>query len=131
MSEATARQGGSDARRADGIAALAAMFGVDPSEVVPLLREQWGEYMTEGALSSAGHAWRENELTPRERSLIVVACILSQSGVEERLRGHLRFARHNGADDAELEELIALSAVYVGYPKATTAMEILREVVAE
>jgi alkylhydroperoxidase/carboxymuconolactone decarboxylase family protein YurZ len=52
---------------------------------------------------------------------------VSQAGVEERLRGHVRWAIAHGSNRVELEELVTLLAVYVGYPRASIAMEIVRQ----
>ena len=92
-----------------------------------ILEEMWGRDMAAEALLSAAPAWQGNVLSWRDRSLIVVSSLVTQGGVDARLRGHLRLARTNGASEAELEQLVAMLAVYVGYPKATTAMEILRD----
>ena len=115
------------ARRAEGIAAYASQFGLAEEEVVPFMAAMLGEHMAEEAQHSAAAAWRENALSRRDRSLIVIASLITQGGVDARLRGHLRWAPENGATREELEELVALLAVYVGYPKASTGMELLRE----
>jgi 4-carboxymuconolactone decarboxylase len=70
-------------------------------------------------------------LTLRERSLVVVAALAAQGGVEGRLRSHVRWALDHGATPDELDALVALLAVYAGYPRASTASEVIREVVAE
>jgi 4-carboxymuconolactone decarboxylase len=54
-----------------------------------------------------------------------------QGGVEARLRTHARWALDHGATPQELEALATLLAVYAGYPKASVAMEIFRDVIAE
>ena len=114
-------------RRTEGISVLASQLGVSEQEVPSILEEMWGGDMAAEALLSAAPAWQGNVLSWRDRSLIVVSSLVTQGGVDARLRGHLRFAHTNGASRAELEQLVGMLAVYVGYPKATTAMEILRE----
>jgi 4-carboxymuconolactone decarboxylase len=114
-------------RRAEGIAAYASQFGVPEAEVPAMMAAMLGEQMAEEAQHSAAAAWRENALTRRDRSLIVIASLITQGGVDSRLRGHLRWALENGATREELEQLVSLLAVYVGYPKASLAMELLRE----
>lgn len=118
-------QGG---RRAAGIAAYAQQFGVTEDDVEAHLAGLVGERMAGEAIESAGGgAWSDEPLTLRERSLVVVACLATQGGVDARLRGHLRYARHNGATYEELEEVLTLLAIYAGYPRASTAMEVLRD----
>ncbi len=114
-------------RRAEGIAAYASQFGIPEGEVVPFMAGMLGEHMAAEAQHSAGPAWRDNALSRRDRSLIVIASLITQGGVDARLRGHLRWAPENGVTRGELDELVALLAVYVGYPKASTGMELLRE----
>ena len=86
-----------------------------------------GERMTREAINAAGGAWVEDCLSLRDRSLIVVASLVTQGGADARLRGHLRWALDHGATPEELEALITLLAVYAGYPRASTAIELLQE----
>jgi alkylhydroperoxidase/carboxymuconolactone decarboxylase family protein YurZ len=60
-----------------------------------------------------------------------LAALVSQGGVEERLRVHVRWALDHGVTPDELEAMGALLAVYVGYPRASVAAEMIREVLAE
>ena len=115
------------ARRAEGIAAYASQFGISEEEVVPYMEQMLGPLMAEEAQHSAAAAWRDGALSRRDRSLVVVASLVTQGGVDARLRGHLRWAPENGVSRAELDELMALLAVYVGYPKASVGMEALRD----
>lgn len=114
-------------RRARGIAAYASQFGLSEQEVVTHMDALLGPHMASEAQHAAAGAWQEGTLSMRDRSLIVIASLVSQGGVDARLRGHLRWAPQNGATRAELDELMALLAVYVGYPKASVGMELLRE----
>jgi 4-carboxymuconolactone decarboxylase len=86
-----------------------------------------GDRMAREAITAAGGAWVDDCLSPRDRSLIVVASLVTQGGAEQRLRGHLRWALENGATREELEALASLLAVYAGYPRASTAIEVLRD----
>jgi 4-carboxymuconolactone decarboxylase len=86
-----------------------------------------GGRMAREAINAAGGAWVDDCLSLRDRSLIVVAALVAQGGVDPRLRGHLRWAVDHGATRDELEALITLLAVYAGYPRASTAMELLRD----
>jgi len=86
-----------------------------------------GDRMAREAINAAGGAWVDDCLSPRDRSLIVVASLVTQGGAEQRLRGHLLWALGNGATREELEALVTLLAVYAGYPRASTAIELLRD----
>jgi 4-carboxymuconolactone decarboxylase len=111
-----------------GVAAYASQFGIPEAEVPERFSEMVGERMAGEAINAAGGgAWIADSLSLRDRSLIVVAALATQGGVEARLRGHLRWALENGATREELEAMLALLAIYVGYPRASTAMEVLRD----
>jgi 4-carboxymuconolactone decarboxylase len=86
-----------------------------------------GERMAREAIVAAGGAWVEDCLSARDRSLIVVASLVTQGGADRRLRGHLRWALDHGSTRDELEALVTLLAVYAGYPRASAAMEVLRD----
>jgi 4-carboxymuconolactone decarboxylase len=113
-------------RRERGLDAYASQLGIPREEVPAWFAERFGERFAEEAVNAAGGAWPDDCLTLRERSLIVVAALISQGGVEERLRGHVRWAVAHGATREELEALVTLLAVYVGYARASVGMEIVR-----
>jgi 4-carboxymuconolactone decarboxylase len=110
-----------------GLEAYASQFGIEPSEVAAWFEARHGARFGEEAINAAGGAWRDDELGLRDRSIAVVAALIAQGGVESRLRGHLRWAVEHGVTREQLEALVTLLAVYVGYPKASVASEILRD----
>lgn len=115
------------ARRARGLAAYASQFGIAESEVPAHLGALIGDRMAGEAISAAGGgAWEEGTLTLRERSMIVLASLITQGGADARLRGHVRWAVEHGVTADQIEELATLLAVYAGFPRATTAMELIR-----
>ena len=115
-----------------GLDAYASQFRLPRAEVYPSLAQRFGERFATEAVVAAGGAWPENDvLSRRDRSLIVVASLATQGAVDARLRTHVRWALDNGASPDELEALASLLAVYAGYPRASTALEAIREVTAE
>jgi len=56
---------------------------------------------------------------------------VAQGAVDDRLRGHVRWAVEHGSSRDELEALVTLLAVYVGFPRASVAMEVVREELAQ
>jgi 4-carboxymuconolactone decarboxylase len=56
-----------------------------------------------------------------------LTALAAQGGVEERLRPHVRWAVEHGATRAEIEGLLAFLAVYIGYPRASVAIDIARQ----
>jgi 4-carboxymuconolactone decarboxylase len=118
-------------RVARGRAAYASQFRLSEGEAVEELKRTVGERMAAEAINAAGGAWVEDCLSLHDRSLVVLAALATQGGVDERLRVHVRWALDHGVTPEELEAMGALLAVYVGYPRASTAMEVIREVVRE
>jgi 4-carboxymuconolactone decarboxylase len=120
-----------DERWHAGLAAYASQFQIPEDEVHEHLRSLIGERMATEAVLATGAAWTDDCLSLRDRSLVVLAALAVQGGVETRLRTHVRWALDHGATPEELEALAALLAVYAGYPKASVAIEVFREVIAE
>lgn len=77
-----------------------------------------------------GDVWERPQLSKRDRSLIVVATLISTYRPEQ-LRGHLQRALANGLTKEELSEVITHLAFYAGWPAAMTAANVAREVFEE
>ena len=77
-----------------------------------------------------GEVWERPGLSPRDRSLITVASLVSQYSSHE-LPFHLKKALDNGVSRNELVELITHLAFYSGWPTASTALAIARQVFEE
>jgi 4-carboxymuconolactone decarboxylase len=74
-----------------------------------------------------GEVWKRPGLSPRDRSLITVATLVALYRTNE-LPFHLRLALQNGVTRAELGELITHLAFYAGWPTASSAAGIARQV---
>jgi len=118
-------------RVARGRAAYASQFRLPEAEAVEELKRIVGERMAAEAINAAGGAWVDDSLSLRDRSLVVLAALITQGSVEDRLRVHIRRALDHGVTPGELEALAALLAVYVGYPRASVAMETIRQMLTE
>jgi 4-carboxymuconolactone decarboxylase len=123
--------GGVTDRYERGLDAYASQLGVPREQVRPWFVERFGERFAEEAINSGGGAWPDDALSLRDRSLVVVAALIAQGGVEARLRGHVRWAVEHGCTREELEALGTLLAVYVGYPRASVGLEVVRSVLDE
>jgi 4-carboxymuconolactone decarboxylase len=119
-----------DDRLERGLAAYASQLGVRSDEVEGWFAERMGERFGEEAIIAAAGAWVDDCLSLRDRSLVVVAALVTQGAVDDRLRGHVRWAIDHGSSREELEALVTLLAVYVGFPRASVAMEIVRDELA-
>jgi len=73
--------------------------------------------------------WNREGLSARDRSLVTVA-VLVAGGDLDQLRFHLGRARENGVSEVELVEAVTHLAFYAGWPKAMSAVAVLREVMA-
>lgn len=115
-----------DDRYARGLRAYASQFGIEESEVASYFTERHGQRFGTEAINAAGGAWNDDELSLRDRSIVVVSALIAQGGVDQRLRGHVRWAIEHGVSPEQLDAIVALLAVYVGYPRASTAGEVVR-----
>lgn len=113
-------------RRERGLQAYGSQLGLSADEAGDWFRDRYGDRFAEEAINAAGGAWTDDCLSRRDRSLIVVAALATLGGADERLRTHVRWALEHGSNRAELEALVTLLAVYVGYPRASVAMEVVR-----
>lgn len=77
-----------------------------------------------------GDVWERPELSKRDRSLITVATLVALYRTNE-LPFHLKRALENGVTKTELIELITHLAFYAGWPPASTAIGIARQVLAQ
>lgn len=77
-----------------------------------------------------GDVWERPALSPRDRSLITVASLISLYRVNE-LPFHLKKALENGISRDELIEIITHLAFYSGWPTANTALKIAEGVFNE
>jgi 4-carboxymuconolactone decarboxylase len=77
-----------------------------------------------------GDIWARAELSPRDRSLITCAALIT-NGSTEQLRSHLARAKTNGLTETELKELIIHLAFYAGWPRAMSAITVAKQVFGE
>jgi len=75
-----------------------------------------------------GRVWQRDELSPRDRSLITVAALVTL-GREEQLRSHTRRALDNGVTPQELVEIATHLAFYAGWPAAMSAAMVLKSII--
>lgn len=77
-----------------------------------------------------GDVWKRTPLSPRDRSLVTVACLVSLYRVNE-MPFHIERALENGVTREELVEAITHLAFYAGWPTASTALTITKRVFDE
>lgn len=74
--------------------------------------------------------WRRPGLSPRDRSLITVASLVTAYRQNE-LPFHLKKALENGVTRDELVEAVTHLAFYAGWPTASTTIDIMRDVFSD
>src|SRR4051795_4914908 len=77
-----------------------------------------------------GEVWERPGLSKRDRSLVTVAALIAGYRTNE-LPFHLGRALDNGVTREELVEAITHLAFYAGWPAASTAVGIARQVFAD
>lgn len=77
-----------------------------------------------------GDVWKRQQLSPRDRSLVTVSCLVALYRVNE-MPFHFKRALENGLTRDELVEAITHLAFYAGWPVASTALPIARRVFEE
>ncbi len=76
-----------------------------------------------------GEVWENPALSPRDRSLVTISCLISLYRVNE-LPFHLERALANGVTPDEIIATITHLAFYAGWPCASAATGIARQVFA-
>ncbi|MFF7709074.1 carboxymuconolactone decarboxylase family protein [Pseudomonas sp. NPDC007930] len=77
-----------------------------------------------------GEVWKRPGLSPRDRSLVTLAVLISKQQAAE-LAFHLNLALDNGVKPAEISELINHLAFYTGWGNATASILVTQEVFAQ
>ena len=77
-----------------------------------------------------GDLWERPNLSPRDRSLVTIACLISMYRHNE-LPFHLKKGIENGLTRDEIAETITHLAFYGGWPVANTAIPVTRKVFEE
>jgi 4-carboxymuconolactone decarboxylase len=77
-----------------------------------------------------GDVWNRSNLTPRDRSLVTITCLISMYRTNE-MPFHIKRALENGVTKDEIVETITHLAFYAGWPPASTAIGIARKVFEE
>lgn len=94
--------------------------GRELASVAPLL-----DKLTQDVLYD--QVWERSELSPRDRSLITITCLIALN--RDQAQGHMELGLENGLTVEELGEAIAQIAFYAGWPVAVSAARKLKTLV--
>lgn len=76
-----------------------------------------------------GEVWsREEQLSPRDRSLITVSALMASGILDTSLLHHIERAKVNGVTQEKMAEALTQLAFYAGWPKAWAALRMAKEV---
>jgi len=76
-----------------------------------------------------GTVWARPQLSRRDRSMIVVAFLVT-AGANDELATHIQGAINHGVERVEIREVVNQAAGYAGFPRAMHATRIVDEVFA-
>lgn len=96
-------------------------------------RDSLGEFAPEFAAFNDdilfGQVWsREQQLSPRDRSLITVTALMTSGIFDSSLEHHLNKAKENGVTRTEIVEAITQLAFYSGWPKAWAVFRLAKDI---
>ncbi len=120
-----------DQRYERGLEAYASQFQIPREEVTSWFAKLVGEHFGEESILSAAGIWVDNELSLRDRSLVVIASLITQGDAERQLRSHTRWAIRHGCTRKQLEELALVLSVYASEPRAVNGLIVMREELAK
>lgn len=79
-----------------------------------------------------GEVWaKEDELSPKLRSIATVSALVGKGTAGDALRYHLQTARKHGVTREEMAALLTHLAFYAGWPNAWAAFPVAKEVYAD
>jgi 4-carboxymuconolactone decarboxylase len=99
--------------------------GRDPAADLELMHGTLGDLGVLAYRWAFGDVWSRDELSRRDRSLVVIAILVSL-GTTAELAVHVPAGLAHGLTRAEIEEAITHLALYAGIPRAVEAMRAAR-----
>ncbi|MDR2300688.1 MAG: carboxymuconolactone decarboxylase family protein [Deltaproteobacteria bacterium] len=76
-----------------------------------------------------GEVWsREKQLSPKNRSMITVAALMTGGVFDSSFEFHLKKAKENGIAKEEIAEILTHLSFYAGWPKAWAAFRLAKEI---
>jgi len=114
-------------RHERGVEVMDHLSGGAGQPVLEALREDY-PFLAEGITQYAlGDVWGRNELDDRTRQLAVIAAFAAQGNLQY-MKVHAGYALRLGVTREELKEVVYLTTVTAGFPRAIDAAQALREV---
>lgn len=102
----------------------------DRREAIAMLEEVAPEFVGMISKFCLGEVYARPVLEEKTKEVVAVVSLISL-GCKERLHGHLESSLASGMTKEELSEVIMLSSIYLGFPRAIDAMLVLHSLVIE
>mgnify|MGYP006180492205 FL=1 len=118
-----------DSRRSKGEAVITALSGGAGQPVLQAMHADFPFLASATTDFALGEVWGRSELDARTRQLATVAVFAAQGNLAQ-MKIHAGYALRAGVSPAELKEMIYLTTVTAGFPRAIDAAQALREVLA-
>ncbi|GIZ50299.1 carboxymuconolactone decarboxylase family protein [Noviherbaspirillum aridicola] len=126
---ADAASAGGDDRQSAGQAVMNKLSGGAGQPVLNALRQDF-PFLADAIVGySLGEVWGRGRLDDRTRQLAAVAAFAAQGNLTV-LKVHAGYALRLGVSPDELKEIVYLTTVTAGFPRAIDAANALREVFA-
>jgi 4-carboxymuconolactone decarboxylase len=117
-------------RQARGNAVVRSLNGGEPQPTLERMRDEF-PFLAEATEAYAlGDVWSRPGLDKKSRQLAAVSAFAAL-GEPAFLKIHARYALNAGATEAELKEVVYLTTVTAGFPKAIAASQALSELFGE
>ncbi|WP_334129803.1 carboxymuconolactone decarboxylase family protein [Sneathiella sp.] len=114
-------------RRKKGLKTLGALTDSDGTGILRRLKEF--PALTSGVVDFAyGEVLSRNVITPCMRQLMTVTALAAQGMLAPQLKIHFAGALNVGVKPEELVEVVYITMIYAGMPKALNAAAVLQEV---
>lgn len=102
--------------------------GVLPDDADSIGDGGFGDELLEIGIESVfARLWGRDGLSRRDRSLVTLGILIALRATDE-LQFHVQIARNNGLTEDEIAEVIYHSSGYAGFPAASSARTVAREV---
>lgn len=118
-----------DPRRLKGEATMSKLSGGAGQPVLNAMRQDF-PFLADAIVDySLGDVWARPGLDDRTRQLIAVSAFAATGNIQV-LKVHAGYALKMGVKPEELKEVVYLTTVTAGFPRAIDAAQALREVIA-
>ena len=114
-------------RRAAGIDVMQTLMATDAESAAGMAAAMEARHGVLGSFANdhvLGYLWSRPELSRRDRSLIVIAFLMT-IGAREELATHVQGALHHGLSRDEVREVLNQVAGYAGFPMAMQATRVV------